>query len=85
VLEECLALGPNGVRGIVANHRAYCKRTPGLCLEKAKTDSIENRFLPIGHLREERKKDAVYLPDLSQALVLTGQPRGLQERDDTKR
>ena len=33
-LEECLALGLNGVRGIVADSKAYCQRTLGLCLEK---------------------------------------------------
>jgi transposase len=33
-LEECLALGLDGVRGIVADRKAYCKRTLGLCLEK---------------------------------------------------
>jgi len=29
-----LALGLNGVRGIVADSKAYCKRTLGLCLEQ---------------------------------------------------
>jgi transposase len=33
-IEECLALGLVGVRGIVADSKAYCKRTLGLCLEK---------------------------------------------------
>ena len=33
-LEECLALGLGGVRGIVADSKAYCQRTLGLCLEK---------------------------------------------------
>src|SRR4029434_9632761 len=33
-IEECLALGLDGVRGIVANSKAYCQRTLGLCLEK---------------------------------------------------
>ena len=33
-IEECLALGLDGVRGIVADSKAYCKRTRGLCLEK---------------------------------------------------
>jgi transposase len=33
-LEECLALGLDGVRGIVADSKAYCKRTLGLCLER---------------------------------------------------
>jgi transposase len=33
-LDECLALGLDGVRGIVAESKAYCKRTLGLCLEK---------------------------------------------------
>ena len=32
--EECLALGLDGVRGIVADSKAYCKRTLGLCLER---------------------------------------------------
>ena len=32
-IEECLALGLDGVRGIVADSKAYCKRTLGLCLE----------------------------------------------------
>src|SRR5215813_5329681 len=31
-IEECLALGLDGVRGIVADSKAYCKRTLGLCL-----------------------------------------------------
>src|SRR5215475_11244391 len=33
-IEECLALGLDGVRGIVADSQAYCKRTLGLCLEQ---------------------------------------------------
>src|SRR5499426_1722617 len=33
-IEECVALGLDGVRGIVANSKAYCKRTLGLCLEQ---------------------------------------------------
>ena len=33
-LEECLALGLDGVRGIVADSKAYCKRTLALCLER---------------------------------------------------
>jgi transposase len=33
-IEECLALGLDGVRGIVADSKADCKRTLGLCLEK---------------------------------------------------
>src|SRR4029453_13425622 len=33
-IEECLALGLDGVRGIVANSKAYCQRTLGLCLEQ---------------------------------------------------
>lgn len=33
-LEECLALGLQGVRGIVADSKAYSPRTLGLCLEK---------------------------------------------------
>ena len=33
-IEACLALGLDGVRGIVADSKAYCKRTLGLCLEK---------------------------------------------------
>jgi transposase len=33
-IEECLALGLGGVRGIVADSKAYCQRTLGLCLEK---------------------------------------------------
>jgi transposase len=33
-IEECLALGLDGVRGIVADSQAYCKRTRGLCLEQ---------------------------------------------------
>jgi transposase len=33
-IEECLALGLDGVMGIVADSKAYCKRTLGLCLEK---------------------------------------------------
>jgi transposase len=32
-IEECLALGLEGVRGIVADRKADCKRTLGLCLE----------------------------------------------------
>jgi hypothetical protein len=34
-LEVCLALGLEGVRGIVADSQAYCKRTLGLCLNRA--------------------------------------------------
>src|SRR5499426_3138876 len=33
-IEECLALGRDGVRGIVADSKAYGKRTLGLCLEQ---------------------------------------------------
>jgi transposase len=33
-IEECLALGLNGVRGIVADSKAYSRRTLGLCLEQ---------------------------------------------------
>jgi transposase len=33
-IEECLALGLEGGRGIVADSKAYCKRTLGLCLEQ---------------------------------------------------
>jgi transposase len=33
-IEECLALGRKGVRGIVADSKAYSRRTIGLCLEK---------------------------------------------------
>jgi transposase len=33
-IEECLALGLDGVRGIVADSKAYCKHTLGLCLEQ---------------------------------------------------
>jgi transposase len=32
-LEECWALGLDGVHGIVADSKAYCQRTLGLCLE----------------------------------------------------
>src|SRR5919204_2421220 len=33
-IEECLALGLDGVRGIVADSKAYCQRPLGWCLEK---------------------------------------------------
>src|SRR5207244_13572330 len=33
-IEECVALGLDGVRGIVADRKASCKRTLGLCLEQ---------------------------------------------------
>jgi len=33
-IEECLALGVEGVRGIVADSKASCKRTLGVCLEQ---------------------------------------------------
>jgi transposase len=33
-IEECLALGLAGVRGIVADSKAYSRRTWGLCLER---------------------------------------------------
>jgi hypothetical protein len=33
-LEECLARGLDGVRGIVAASKADCKRTLGVCLEQ---------------------------------------------------
>jgi transposase len=33
-IEACVALGLDGVRGIVADSKAYCKRTLGLCLEQ---------------------------------------------------
>jgi transposase len=33
-IEECIALGLDGVRGIVADSKAYCTRTLGVCLEQ---------------------------------------------------
>src|SRR5436190_1076823 len=33
-IEECLSLGLEGVQGIVADSKAYSRRTLGLCLEK---------------------------------------------------
>ena len=33
-MEACVALGLDGVRGIVADSKAYGKRTLGLCLEQ---------------------------------------------------
>jgi hypothetical protein len=33
-IEEYVALGLDGVRGIVADSKAYCRRTLGLCLEQ---------------------------------------------------
>ena len=33
-IEECVALGLDGVHGIVADSKAYCKHTLGLCLEQ---------------------------------------------------
>jgi transposase len=33
-IEACVALGLDGVHGIVADSKAYCKRTLGLCLEQ---------------------------------------------------
>jgi transposase len=33
-IEECVALGLDGVHGIVADSKAYCNRTLGLCLEQ---------------------------------------------------
>ncbi len=33
-IEECVVLGLDGVRSIVADSKAYCKRTLGLCLEQ---------------------------------------------------
>ena len=33
-IEECLALGLEGVRGVVADSKAYSRRTLGLCLEQ---------------------------------------------------
>ena len=38
-IEECLALGLEGVRGIVAESKAYSRRTLGVCLEQ-KVDLI---------------------------------------------
>lgn len=38
-IEECLALGLEGVRGIVADSKAYSRRTLGVCLEQ-KVDLI---------------------------------------------
>ena len=32
-IEECLALGLEGVRGIVADSKAYSRRTLGVCVE----------------------------------------------------
>src|SRR5215831_8881138 len=33
-LEACVALGLAGVRGLVAERKAYCQRTLGVCLEQ---------------------------------------------------
>jgi transposase len=33
-IDECLAMGLGGIHGIVADSKAYCQRTLGLCLEK---------------------------------------------------
>jgi len=33
-IEACVALGLDGMRGMVADRKAYCKRTLGLCLER---------------------------------------------------
>jgi transposase len=33
-IEECLALGSEGVRGVVADSKAYSRRTLGVCLEQ---------------------------------------------------
>jgi transposase len=33
-IAECVALGLDGMRGIVADSKAYCRRTLGLCLEQ---------------------------------------------------
>ena len=33
-IEACVALGLDGVRGMVADRKAYCQRTLGLCLER---------------------------------------------------
>src|SRR5919202_2103337 len=33
-IEECLALGLEGVRGVVADSKAYSRRTLGVCLER---------------------------------------------------
>ena len=33
-IEECVALGLDGVRGMVADSQAYCQRTLGVCLEQ---------------------------------------------------
>ena len=33
-IEECVARGLDGVRGLVAESTAYCKRTLGVCLEQ---------------------------------------------------
>src|SRR5499427_1241039 len=33
-MEECLALGLEGLRGIVADSKAYSRRTLGVCLER---------------------------------------------------
>jgi transposase len=32
-IEECLALGLEGMRGVVADRQAYSRRTLGVCLE----------------------------------------------------
>jgi hypothetical protein len=33
-IKDCVALGRDGVRGLVADRKAYCKRTLGVCLEQ---------------------------------------------------
>ena len=38
-IEECLALGLEGMRGIVADSKAYSRRTLGLCLNHSTRDS----------------------------------------------
>ena len=50
-IEECLALGLQGVRGIVADSKAYSQRTRGRCLERQ--IGLVTRVPRTGAIRQE--------------------------------
>ena len=52
-LEKCLALGIEGVMGIVADSKAYSQRTLGLCLKKK--IGLVTRVPRMGAVRQELK------------------------------
>src|SRR5436190_23805252 len=62
-IEECLAWGWEGVRGIVADSKAYSRRTLGLCLEhKIELVTLVPRTCAIRQALEARGQQQLAVP-----------------------